>query len=415
MRAGRLLAQAGAVTNIMPIPRIPHPDLMSLPPLLRAGFRPFFLGGALWAPMVAGLWVAAMLGQVTLPTAFDPLAWHRHEMLFGYLGAVIAGFLMTAIPNWTGRLPLAGAPLAALAGLWLAARLAVLFSSIVGPAAAFGLDVGFLFVLAAVCAREVVAAKNRNLPVVFVILLLAVASGIDHAEALGWAVPSGLGWRAGFALVLLLVTLIGGRIIPSFTRNWLMKQGRADGLPTQPGTFDKATIAVTGFALLGWALLPDSRWSAALLLIAGLAQAGRLARWSGLRTLRDPLVLILHISYAWLPAGLLLLGASAFVPAIPASSGLHALAAGAMASMTLAVMTRATLGHTGRELRADGVTVALYGLVTAGAAVRVASPFLPVDYTRMIGLAGLLWTGAFLLFAVAYGPKLLGPRPDGRA
>jgi uncharacterized protein involved in response to NO len=398
----------------MPIPRIPHPDLMSLPPLLRAGFRPFFLGGALWAPLVAGLWVAAMLGQVTLPSAFDPLAWHRHEMLFGYLGAVIAGFLMTAIPNWTGRLPLAGAPLAALAGLWLAARLAVLFSSIVGPAAAFALDVGFLLVLAGVCGREVVAAKNRNLPVVFVVLLLAVASGLDHAEALGLPVPSGLGWRAGFALVLLLVTLIGGRIIPSFTRNWLMKQGRTEGLPTQPGTFDKATIAVTGFALLGWALLPDSRWSAALLLIAGLAQAGRLARWSGLRTLRDPLVVILHISYAWLPAGLLLLGASAFVPAIPASSGLHALAAGAMASMTLAVMTRATLGHTGRELRADGVTVALYGLVTAGAAVRVANHFLPFDYTRMIGLAGLLWSGAFLLFAVAYGPKLLGPRPDGR-
>ena len=268
--------------------------------------------------------------------------------------------------------------------------------------------------LVGVCAREVFAAKNRNLPIVFVVLLFAIASAADHAEALGLAVPAGLGWRAGFSLVLILITLIGGRIVPSFTRNWLMKQGRTEGLPTQPGTFDKAAIAVAAIALLGWAMLPDSRWTGALLLLAGLIQTGRLARWSGWRTGRDPLVLILHVSYAWLPIGLVLLGASVHLPAIPATSGLHALAAGAMASMTLAVMTRATLGHTGRELRADALTVAIYGLVNAGAAIRVAAPFLAFDYIRMIEFAGLMWGGAFLLFAVVYGPKLLGPRPDGR-
>ncbi|QKS02141.1 NnrS family protein [Sphingomonas sp. CL5.1] len=388
---------------------------MRLPPLLRGGFRPFFLGGALWAVIVVALWVLAFAGRIALPTRFDALAWHRHEMLFGYLVAVIAGFLMTAIPNWTGRLPIAGGRLAALAGLWLAARAAVLFSAITGAALAFLLDVGFLATLGFVVAREVIAAKNRNVPIAVAIGILALADALDHAEALGLAVPAGLGWRLGFAIVLFLVSLIGGRIIPSFTRNWLAKQGRERGLPTQPGRFDVATLAVTGIALLVWAALPESKVAGALLVSAGLLQTVRLARWSGLRSWREPIVLILHVSYAWLPLGLLLLGGSLFVWCIPASSAIHALGAGAMASMTLAVMTRATLGHTGRQLRADRATQAIYLLLTSGAALRFAAPMLPVDYVGAIALAGALWGGAFLLFLLVYAPKLLGPRPDGRA
>lgn len=388
--------------------------LMRLPPILRGGFRPFFLGGALWALIVVGLWVGALSGAVTLPTRFDPLAWHRHEMLFGYLGAVIAGFLMTAIPNWTGRLPIAGTRLAALAGLWLAARLAVLFSADLGPAVAPLLDVGFLLVLAAVCAREVIAARNRNFPIVIILLLFAIASAIDHAEALGLSGGTGLGWRAGFALVLMLIAVIGGRIIPSFTRNWLSKQGMKTGLPGQPDLFDKLCLAVTAVALAGWAVVPDARSVAILLIAAGAVQAVRLGRWSGHRTVSDPLVFILHVAYAWLPLGLALLGASIVLPAVSTTSALHALAAGAMASMTLAVMTRATLGHTGRILHADLATVAIFALVTLGAAVRVGAPLLPIDPMRAIMLAGLLWGGAFLLFVLTYGPKLVGPRPDGR-
>ncbi|MCX8474792.1 MAG: NnrS family protein [Sphingomonas sp.] len=388
--------------------------LMRLPPFLRGGFRPFFLGGALWALLVVALWVGVLAGAVELPTRFDPLAWHRHEMLFGYLGSVIAGFLLTAIPNWTGRLPIAGGRLAALAGLWLAARVAVLFSALSGAALAALLDIGFLATLAFVAAREVLAAKNRNVPVVIAVGLLAAAAALDHAEALGLAVPPGLGWRLGFALVLMLVTLIGGRIIPSFTRNWLAKQGREQGLPGQPNRFDIAVLAATAASLVAWASMPDAAATGALLLAAGALQTVRLARWSGHRTLREPLVLILHVSYAWLPLGLLLLGASAFVWCIPASSALHALSAGAMASMTLAVMTRATLGHTGRALRAGPGTQAIYALVTAGAALRFAAPMLPFDYVHAIGAAGALWGAAFLLFVIVYGPMLLGPRPDGR-
>lgn len=389
--------------------------LMALPPFLRGGFRPFFLGGALWALVVVGLWVCALSGALSLPTAFDPLAWHRHEMLFGYLGAVIAGFLLTAIPNWTGRPPLAGGRLAGLAGLWLAARLALLFSGAVGAAVAFALDVGFLLVLAGLCGREVIAARNRNVPIVIVILLFALGSGLDHAEALRLPVPSGLGWRMGFALVLILISLIGGRIIPAFTRNWLMKQGRPGALPAPFGAVDKVAVAATVLALGAWSAVPDVRWTGVLLLLAGSAHAVRLGRWSGLSTVPDPLVFILHMSYFWLPLGLVLLGASTLWPALlPSTVALHALAAGAMGSMTLAVMTRASLGHTGHPLRADGWTRAIYWLVTMGAALRVAAPLLPLDYMRLIEISGLMWAGAFLLFVLSYGPKLLMPRPDGK-
>lgn len=387
--------------------------LLRYPPVLRAGFRPFFFLGSLWALAVVGLWVAAMAGAAELPTAFDPLSWHRHEMLFGYLGAVIAGFLLTAIPNWTGRLPIAGGGLASLVALWVAARVAVYFSASTGALLAALLDVGFLLILALLCAREVIIAGNRNLPVVAAALLLAMASGVDHAEAGGLLGSDGAGWRSGFALVLLLVALIGGRIIPSFTSNWLIKQGKAQ-LPRQPSTFDFFAIGATAVALGCWAFLDPSRPVAALLLFAGLLQFVRLARWGGQRTLVEPLVFILHLSYAWLPVGLILLGVSMLVATQPASSALHALAAGAMASMTLAVMTRATLGHTGRELHADSGTVAIYLLVTLGTALRVAAPWLPFDYLLMIKLAGAMWGGAFLLFLLLFGPKLLGPRPDGR-
>ncbi|WP_207790460.1 NnrS family protein [Polymorphobacter fuscus] len=384
--------------------------MKTLPPVLRGGFRPFFFGAAVWALLVVSLWVLSLSGRITLPTYFDALAWHRHEMLFGYIGAVIAGFLLTAIPNWTGRLPIAGAPLAALAGLWLAGRIAVLFSGIVSAPLAATLDVGFLAVFAFVAGREVLAARNKNFPVVIAIAIFALANALDHAEALGAAIPAGTGWRLGLGIVITLIALIGGRIIPSFTRNWLSKQGLKQGLPSQPDRFDIATIALTGIGLLGWVAAPAAPLVGGLLSAAGVLQLVRLSRWSGWRTAREPLVVILHIAYAWLGVGLILLGGSVFVPVIPASSALHALSAGAIASMTLAVMTRATLGHTGHELRADRLTMAIYALVTSGAIVRVTATLLPFDYTVSIALAGTLWGAAFLLFAVGYGPKLLGGR-----
>lgn len=383
-------------------------------PFFRGGFRPFFACGALWALVALALWLGALGGTFTLPTHFDPLAWHRHEMLFGFVGAVISGFLLTAIPNWSGRLPIAGAPLAMLFGLWLAARVAVLFSTQVGPLVAALLDVGFYVVLAALAAREVFAAKNSNFPIVVMVMLFAIANAVDHSAAAGIIDDDGAGTRAAIALVILMISMIGGRVVPSFTRNWLVKQGVQRGLPTQPGRFDMIVISATAFAMAGWLISHLNSSVGFLLLLAAVLQLVRLARWSGARAWWDPLVLVLHVGYAWVPVGLCLLGLSIVSTAVPGSGAIHALTAGAMATMILAVMTRATLGHTGRELKADGATVMIYILVTIGALGRVVAPLLPMDYMLSVRLSGIAWGSAFLLFLLAYGPKLVGPRPDGR-
>ena len=380
----------------------------------RGGYRPFFAGGALWALVALILWLCAVSGTLTLPTHFDPLAWHRHEMLFGFVGAVIAGFLLTAIPNWTGRLPIAGGPLALLFGLWLVARVALLFSAQVGPLVAALLDVGFYVVLAALAAREVFASKNRNVPIVLLVLLFATANALDHSAAVSMINDDGLGTRAAIGIVVVMISLIGGRVVPSFTRNWLVKQGAQSGLPTQPGRFDIIAIIATALAMAGWLIAPQTSSVGFLLLLAAALQAVRLARWSGLRAWRDPLVLVLHVGYAWVPVGLCLLGFSIVSTVVPVSGAIHALTSGAMATMILAMMTRATLGHTGRELKASAATTIIYVLVTAGALGRVAAPLLPMDYMLAVRLSGIAWGSAFLLFLLVYGPKLVGPRPDGR-
>jgi uncharacterized protein involved in response to NO len=384
--------------------------MAAAPAFLRGGFRPFFFGGAAYAVVALALWLLALGGGIQLPSAFEPLAWHRHEMLFGFVGAIVAGFLLTAIPNWTGRLPIAGPPLAALFGLWVSARMAVLFSASYGFALAALLDVGFYLVLAALAAREVLAAKNRNVPIVGLVLLFGIANGLDYVGAAGFLSDAGLAFRAGITLVVIMISLIGGRIIPSFTRNWLSKRGVKQGLPGQPNRFDFATIAVTASALLAWTLFPSSLPTGAILVVAAAFQTVRLARWKGYRTLADSLVLILHVGYAWVPIGLALLGASILGAAFPTSAAIHALTAGAMATMILAVMTRATLGHTGRELQASPATAFLYLLVTVGAVLRVVAPMGLLDYTVGMEFAAVAWAGAFVIFLFAYGPILFRPR-----
>lgn len=380
------------------------------PPILRGGFRPFFFGGAAWAVVALTLWLLAFSGVLSLPTAFDPLAWHRHEMLFGFVGAIICGFLLTAIPNWTGRLPIAGLPLLGLFGLWLAARLALLFSALVGRLPAAILDPGFFLVLALLAAREVLAPKNRNLPAVGMVLLFGLADALDHAASAGSIAAADLGWRSGIAIVVLLISLIGGRIIPSFTRNWMVKQGIRNGLPTQPGRLDLLVIAGNAVALAFWLATPRHPFAGVMLILAGLLQLLRLSRWSGLRAAREPLLFILHLGYAWLVLGLLLLGWSTAGGSIPRSPAIHALTAGAMATMILGVMTRASLGHTARDLRSGPATTITYLLVTAGALLRVAAGLGVGPYQAMIDCAGALWGASFLLFLIAYAPVLWRPR-----
>jgi uncharacterized protein involved in response to NO len=379
-------------------------------PFLRGGFRPFFFGAGLWALIAIALWLCVLAGLIDLPTRFDSVAWHRHEMLFGFVGAAVAGFLLTAIPNWTGRLPIAGGPLLSLFGVWAAARVAVLTSSLTGLWVAAVLDVGLFVALAALAAREVISSKNRNMPVVLLVLLFGLADAADYAEAAG-AISGGLGWRVAIALLIVMISMIGGRIIPSFTRNWMVKRGVSGTLATQPQGLDLLVIAGTAISLLFWLAFPDDRLTGVMLILAAAAQALRLSRWGGYRTWPDPLVLVLHVGYAWVPLGLLLLGLSIAGNAIPRSAGVHALTAGAMTTMILAVMSRASLGHTGRELKASPVTVLAYVCLTIGALVRVVASLGAGPYLLMIYLAGALWGAALMLFLIVYSPVLWGPRP----
>lgn len=384
------------------------------PAVLAYGFRPFFLAAAVWAAASLALWLAALEGVPVLASAFDPLTWHAHEMLFGFVGAAVAGFLLTAIPNWTGRLPLQGNPLLALAGLWLAGRLAVTGSAVIGAWPAALIDLAFLVALFGVVVREILAGKNwRNLPMAAALGTFLIANALMHAEALGLAATGAVGWRLGFAVVVMLIVLIGGRIIPSFTRNWLAKRD-ALRLPAPFRGIDRAALGMTLVALIGWTLAPEAQTTAILAVLAAVANMIRLARWEGHATLAEPLVAILHLGYAWIWIGFALVAIAAFSPAVPPIAAVHAFAAGAFATMILAVMTRATLGHTGRSLRAGVGTTSIYALITAAAVLRVAASLFPDLYQPLLIIAGIAWLGAFLGYVAIYGPMLWQPRPDGK-
>ncbi len=289
---------------------VPRLKSYSGPVLLSYGFRPFFLLGAVYAGLAVLAWLPIFHGELELWTAFGPIDWHVHEMLYGYLPAVVTGFLLTAIPNWTGRLPIQGTPLLVLVALWLAGRIAVTFSAEIGWLTAALVDVAFLAVLIAAIAREIIAGKNwHNLRVVALVSLLLAGNIAFHLEAHfnGSAV---YGVRIGIAAMVLLITVIGGRIVPSFTRNWLVRQNPGR-LPASIGQVDVSVIAFSAAALVLWVAMPEGPNTAALLAVAGLANIVRLARWAGDRTWRDRLVLILHVGYAFIPLGFLLSSAAA--------------------------------------------------------------------------------------------------------
>lgn len=349
------------------------------------------------------VWVLMLRGAVELPTAFDPITWHYHELLFGFVAAAIAGFLLTAIPNWTGRLPLQGGPLATLVSLWVIGRAAIAMSAWTGPYVAAVADIAFLAALFAVVVREIVAGRNwRNLPILIALASLNTANVLIHMGASADMDWTDVGKRLAIATVILLISLIGGRIIPSFTTNWLRRRNAAS-FPAAFGLFDKATMALSLLAFAGWVVFDLTPTMGALLVVAAIAHAIRLFRWRGLATLPEPLVWILHVAYAWVPIGLALLGLSAWMPDL-ATTAIHALTAGAIGTMILAVMTRASLGHSKRELTAGMGTVAVYLLVLIAATVRIAAPFLETGYSAALDLAGGAWVAAFALFVALYLP-----------
>ncbi len=377
------------------------------PALFSYGFRPFFLGAGLWAALSILLWLPQYFGEIVLPTALSPPDWHSHEMIYGYGGAVIAGFLLTAIPNWTGRLPVNGYSLALLCALWLAGRIAILLSARIGRDAAAIVDIAFLLALAVVAAREIIAGRNwRNLRVLLVVAVLIAGNIIFHLESSSYGVAD-YGPRVGLAAIILLVTLVGGRIVPSFTRNWLARQGPGP-LPAPFSRFDMVSMLTGAIALAAWVLNRSHEATGLLLLASAMLHTMRLGRWRGDRAVSERLVLILHVGYAFVPLGFLLTGLAALWPMVPASAGVHAWGAGAVAVMTLAVMTRASLGHTGRPLVATPVTQLIYLLAILAALLRIVAAFEPSK--TLLHLAAFAWEGAFVGFVVAYGP-LLARRP----
>jgi uncharacterized protein involved in response to NO len=386
-----------------PVPRLRR---YSGPAIFSYGFRPFFLFGAFYGALAIALWLPFYFGDLVLPTVFGPIDWHIHEMLFGYFAAAISGFLLTAIPNWTGRLPLQGRGLALLFCVWIVGRLAVASSAIIGWSAAAVLDSAFLFLIVAAAAREIVYGRNwRNLKVLIPVSVLALTNVAFHVEShLGAA---DISVRVAIGSIIFLIMMIGGRIIPSFTRNWLARQdpGR---LPAPFGRFDAVAIAASAVALVAWAVHPDGAVVAVLLLLAGLLQAARLARWAGDRTVRDRLVLVLHVAYTFIPLGFAITAGGA-IGVVPPSAGIHTWMVGAAGLMTLAVMTRATLGHTGQALVASGATQGLYLLVGCAAVLRVLAAVEP-DITALLYLAAAAWSVGFFGFVATFGRLLMTPK-----
>lgn len=380
------------------------------PAILSYGFRPFFFIAAVWAALAMVLWVPMLSGHLILPTSFDPVSWHAHEFLFGYLGAVIAGFLLTAVPNWTGRLPIVGWSLGALAALWVAGRLVIAGSAGIPPQVVAMVDLAFPLILALAIGREIVAGKNwRNLIVLGMLVVFALGNALFHWEAAqGNYAAQGVGFRLGLGAGVMMIAVVGGRVVPSFTRNWLVKQGSGP-LPASPmQSLDKIALMVLLVALLLWVALPDSYITGSALIITAILHFARLVRWAGHRTLSEPLITVLHAAYAFLPLGALAMGVEILAPGLLGMAvALHLWMGGAVGLMTLAVMTRATLGHTGQALKAGPATVAIYTTLILAVLARVAAGVWPGNAALWHMFSGLFWILAFAGFAVIYGRLLL--------
>ncbi|MDT1063373.1 NnrS family protein [Paracoccus sp. CPCC 101403] len=389
-------------------PRIPRGMNPEGPALWSYGFRPFFLGGAIWAVLTMALWIAALVHGLPLGGDFGAALWHAHEMVFGFASAVLAGFLLTAIPNWTGTLPVSGRALIGLFSLWVLGRIAMTGAEWIGVWPAALIDALFLPVLLATAAREIVAGRKwNNLKVLIGVAAIMVGNLGFHATVLLGGDPA-IWLRAAIAGYVALVMIIGGRIIPSFTRNWLSRQN-AQTLPVPFNRFDVGVIGFSTLALIIWTIAPEALLTALMALVAGGLNVARLARWRGLATRAEGILLVLHLSYAFVPLGFLTIAASGAGLVQPVSA-LHVLTVGVIGATMLAVMTRATRGHTGRTLTASPLTLIAYLCLFAAALARPLADL--SGGLWLMEAAGGLWILAFGLFVLEYGPMLMMRRPQ---
>jgi len=379
------------------------------------GFRPFFLLAGVYAAVAMSFWLWAYNKGLSLPGPLPSQLWHSHEMLFGFIAAAVAGFVLTAVPSWTGSRGFAGAPLIALVILWFAGRLAFLFFDAV-PFVFVGLaEMLFLPAVIATIAPSLFRTRNRNTVLLLVIAALWAADLVFlYAVQAGDVATASAALRAGIDVVLILLTIIAGRVVPPFTANALRKRGIDVSMRSTKVV--EVGVLVAMFAYIAVDVFSADRMViVAVSAIAAALHFVRLSGWQGLKSRHDPIVWILHIGYLWIPIGLTLRALYLGGGFAWAAHWQHALAAGAAATMILSIMTRASLGHTGRELVVSPVTTAAYLSLVLAIVVRVFGPaLLPVSYSVTILLAGSIWVLTFLLFAVVYVPILLGPRVDGK-
>ena len=389
----------------------PNPVTSNYPAVLAYGFRPFFLLAGIHAAIAIPLWIAVLRGFDLPRTLLPAPVWHAHEMLYGFIAAAMAGFLLTAVPSWTNRRGYAGAPLAVLVLVWLAGRVAMTLPLGLSPLWAGVIDLAFLPLLALTILPALLRSGNRrNLAFIGLLGLLFASNLHFHLDGAVALRPLLLGMNA----MLFLVAMLGGRIVPAFTSAALKELGIAARIRRYQPLDRAALFAVVGVLLVDLAL-PDSIYAAVTAAVAAALLAAQLSQWQGHRTLRMPIVWVLHVGYAWLPICLALKAAVLFAVPIPGSSWLHALTVGAMATMIMGVMSRAALGHTGRALVAPGAAVVGYISLTGAALARVFGPMLmPSAGSMWLIVAALLWCLAFLLFLMVYAPILCRPRIDGR-
>ena len=336
-------------------------------------------------------------------------------MVFGFALAGVLGFLTTALPNFAGATPLTGRPLAVLAGVWLAGRLALWTADWLPPLLVAAADLALVPLALVLLLRSLPPRPNRRMlvfPALFA--LFEVANALTHAEALGWTADTGAaGVTLGINLIAVLVAIIGGRIIPSFTANAL----RAAGSPRLPRSFralDATAIGATAAVAIAMLAVGAGPVVGAVALLAGLANAARLSFWRGMQTVRTPILFVLHVGYGWLAAAQLLRAAAELGALVPGNAAFHALTIGCFGTMMLGVMSRAALGHTGRAIRAHPLTVAAYVLVSATALFRFAAAMLPDLQMALLSAAAASWIAAFALFLTIYAPILVSRRADGK-
>jgi uncharacterized protein involved in response to NO len=379
--------------------------------LLAIGFRPFFLLAALAAVLLVPAWLSLLLLGVSWPSPLLGPQWHAHEMLFGYTSAVIAGFLLTAVQNWTGQVTARGGWLLALVALWLAGRLAS-FALGALPAIAAAVDLAFLPALALCIARPIARTRNkRNAAMPLLLLVLALADALFWLGALR---PDPLallrGQRLALDAIAMLIVVIGGRIIPGFTAN------AVPGLRTRShGALDLLGIAAMAALLAVDLADPQSSFAGSIAALAGASNLARLWGWGGARTFARPILLVLHAGFASTACGLLLRALALHGGPLVESTATHLLTVGGIGLMTLGMMARVALGHTGRPLTLSPSIVVAIAAVFASALLRVlGAVLLSAHYAEVLIASGALWTLGFALFLVRYTPILLAPRPDGR-